>query len=360
MPNSITNPFAALLARSRGRAANGEPVAEAAPAVAPPQAVSAVPAPHAAPPAAEQATTEIAAAVAEGPLGAADVAAEELVPAGFTRMHILVSAGSGQADRILAGTVGTVDTQGVFTIDPDYRSLAYLFTLASGAGVPGAALDENVTTSIIVRDDLVQVVKANLIESASRNWSQLYDSMSSYMPGGALARNMLEQEKANVQRSVDAYLQAKALPKWDVPVNYRAMVYEEDPANRPSDVAGLLAIAHRYDHFTAVTSIDAQLPVMPYVEPDQRPAAEPEQLPQEWATHVGELDLHLGGAIAVRAPDAQSAGEVARALLEAAAGRVQHLHQFLTPEARRIHTAELRAPTDDDSFDDDAYERDVG
>lgn len=358
---TFSNPFAALLARSRNQAGSPAPQAErSAPGASRPTPPLVAAAANGDAVIAAAEATAASTGVAPTPLLTDELpglpATEHAEPAvanpDLTKMHILVSAGSAQANMILAGTVGTVDEQGEFKIDPDYRSLAYLFTLAGGSGVPGMKSDENTVVALDVHKDLVPVAKANLIEVAARGWSAMYDSVGSNMPGGAMARTMLEQEKANVQGAVADYLQAKALPQWDVPVSYRAMVYEEDPSQRSSDVAGLLAQSSAY---TTQIDIDATRLVIAHVEPEERPAVEPQQIPQDWAEHKGELDLLVGATLTVRAPDEQSAADVAQTLL-AAGKHARQIQRHLVPQPKLILSAQLCAPSDDDSD----YDRDNG
>lgn len=354
------NPFAAAIAR---RAAQAAASVDDGPAV-----VTEV---HAAP---------AIAAVPAGTPANAVAKVEPDAPAAGPSLHVVTSTGDSRFDAILAGTVGTLDEQGRFQLDPDYKQLSYLFTLAAGSMLPavrpGQELSESKEGDLIMRqgERTIEVImpaaatvalKANLIELSAVRWGAFYEQQLGGLTPGSLNANMLKSERDNVAGAVDRYLAGLNMQQWDVPVIYSTTVHEEGPAERASDEAGLLKMAGSISRMTPDVTrqpiAHVAAPSAPAVDGAGAEAGAPvSAVPAEWAAHQGALNLTVEGSLTVRAGCAEDAARLTSALL-LIANAAPRLAGSFAPRAESIQAAELLPPMtegDDDGYGDDDYDRD--
>lgn len=326
------------------------------------------------------------------------------------KLAVLVSAGDTRFDPILAGTVGTIDANRRFSIDPDYQRINYLFTLAAGSMLPAVRAGEEVPlqrtftgeaedgveavvaeqrelnvferaildarergTEIRAFERVVELeldagaagaLKSNLLALSASRWTQLYEQVGRFSGAafGGLGPAMLEQEKANVAAAVERYLQTSGLPKWNVPIIYRGTVYQEDPAMRPQTEAGLLQEARSMD---GMPLIDVTRMPEPFVAPaelamDATVVPPAPDLPAQTRDHLGALNLVIEGQLPVYARSADEAFAIGSSILAVAAAS-PHTRQMLKFVPQSIQAIEHRAPTPSeeemDEDDDAGFDR---
>lgn len=307
-----------------------------------------------------------------GELSPAPDAAPQEPPATKT-MHVLLSTGDIRFDALLAGCVGRVNESDCFELDPDYARLSYLFTLAAGSNLPVVrpGQEQDVTTDgeIVARrgERTIEVtmpapaaaaLKANLIDLGARGWDSLYRSVAgASLPAGAMGANMLERERQMVAQAVAAYLESGKMVTWDVPVIYRAAIFEENPADRANTEKALLATSSVVPGSIVpdITRTPAPAARDSGAQAQGEGAAADNAIPREWAQHVGSLDFSVEGTLQVRAASAEDAAQVATALLMLGAS-IPRVAEQLKPTGDAIEAARMVEPTVDD--DDTHYDRD--
>lgn len=360
-PSTPASPFATLaaLAANNRRAA---PPAEQAPAPSvtqvqatpvvetPPQATQAAPAAPSPAPAAPEAATPGAALTVVAPASESKT------------IQVLTSMGNYQFDAIFTGTVGTLDSNNCFKIDPDYTRLSYLFTLSQGSAMPvlsratqvAAPSSEAVTHGEVtsrVGERTVELtlpaaaaaaIKVNCIAKASQTWGDLYQAVARNLPAGLMGADMLATERRNVEQAVESYVSESGLTPWKVPVIYSAVVFEEEPEFRGNREEDLLAKAASPSKFLPDVT-RTPVPVTPGTEvapPAQDAAHEGAAVPADVATHHGGLELTVEGEIQVLATSAQQAAQVATGLLMVA-NQAPRFAQMLRPQGVSIQHVKL-------------------
>lgn len=367
-PSTPASPFAALAANNR-RAA---PPADQAPAPSvtqvqatpvvdtQPQAAQAAPAAAAAPSPAPAAPDEAAM-----PGAALTVVASASEP---KTIQVLTSTGLPNADDIYTGTVGTLDSNSCFKIDPDYPRLAYLFTLSTGGSMPvlsramqvAAPSSEAVTHGDVtarIGENTVELTlpaaaaaafKVTCISKASQNWGRLYEAIGGHLPRGLMVMDALETDQRLVQQAVESYVSESGLTPWKVPIIYSAVVYEEEPEFRGTREEDLLAKAASPSNILPDVT-RTPVPVAAAIEgapPAQDAAHEGAAVPADVATHRGGLELTVEGEIQVLATSAQQAAQVATGLLMVA-NQAPRFAQMLRPQGVSIQHVKL-LPTQGD------------
>jgi hypothetical protein len=394
------NPFAALVARNRAAATQGQsaaPVpqpiagAEAAPG-ATVQATS-----HATPPGADSIPPEVESMIASliddddepgqvpaqlvqpenqpvviestGPAAAVDTptdattAVASIAAEGTTRLFVLNDAGSYQMNQILSGVVGTVDDAGKFKIHDDYKKLSYLFTLAEAGQLPtneSGSIDASSLAPVVLPESVVPAFLASMVSTSSANWSRMYEAALNMggHGGNAVGRAMVEQERNNTERAVATYLSGLGMQLWSVPVVYGAHSVEEQPAHRATNEAGLIESAcniRNVQIFTGGEVVQVQ-PQPEQAQPPgelqvQAPATEPgEAATPSWVNHVGPLSLVIEGEMRVLAPSAEIAAQVVQAQIDVrrTATRLPQLQL----NGHSIQNVELEEPTPDETYRD--------
>lgn len=369
-----TNAFARLAAASRIAAARRLPEssltdANLAPAAAEPDHEAApvenqaeTPAPA---PAAAAQTTQSQAQATDLVIAGADTAGTQLMAAELDNsaapalperssvVHVLKSTSVGRFDQVFAGVAGSLGARGEFRIDPIYKQLAYVFTLAEAGTLPAIlpntpTLQADPETAAIARAENVVPVavvsggetafKANLVEMVSRGWDKLYDDVASMLPGGAFGNSMLQAEKRNVANNVANYLGDTQLPQWDVPVVYSVQVDAEDPGQRGTTERALLAQAGSLLNITV-----GQMVAVPHVAPTAHAQSDDAALPATMANHQGGLRLTVEGVLTLRALDAAQAVSLAHSLLDGAA-HVPAIRANLVPTPSSIQHCEYLEP----------------
>lgn len=360
------SPFAALAANNRRAAAPAEPTpvqsakqGQPTPLVeTPPQATQAAPAtpaaPAPAPAAAEEATPGTALTVVASASEAKTI-------------QVLTSTGDSRFDAIFTGTVGSLDANNCFKIDPDYTRLSYLFTLSQGSAMPvlsratqvaapgsEAMTDGEVTSR--VGESAVELtlpvaaavaLKVNCIAKASQTWGELYQAVARSLPAGLMGADMLATERRNVEQAVEGYVSESGLTSWKVPVIYSAVVYEEEPEFRGNREEDLLAKSANPANFLPDVT-RTPVPAAAAIEGaplDPNVAQEVTAVPANVASHRGGLELTVEGEIQVLATSAQQAAQVATGLL-VVANQAPRFAQMLRPQGVSIQHVKLLEPQD--------------
>jgi hypothetical protein len=281
-------------------------------------------------------------------------------------MHVITTTGNGQFDAILAGCVGHLDEENRFQLDADYARLSYLFTLASGSsllalqngkngiqhsGEPAAGQGEWTTAINLLNEDAA-ALKTNLIALCAQRWNEMYESVSTMVPGGGVGSNMLNAERQMVAAAVKAYIQDSGLQVWDVPVLYQAMVGGDDPSQRGTTESQLLAQAGMPLSIMLDGTRSVQRAAQPTQQPTQQATQQETRVPEAWTTHQGPLQLSVEGDLQVLAASAEQALPVGAALLQVCQ-QVPGLWQQLKPCGRAIQVAHLVEAQDEASNEAD-------
>jgi hypothetical protein len=202
---------------------------------------------------------------------------------------------------------------------------------------------------------------ATMIAGSAAQWAAMYEGATA-LGAGAFGQGMIEQEKAQTARNVSGYLDSKQMQVWNVPVVYAASVDEEDPALRPKSEADVLRAATSLRNM----QISAEPATLAGPAAEVQPTAGQASVngaPAEiidggpapaWVTHVGGLSLVAEGVLAVRATDAASAAEAAKALLTLV-GKAPQLGHTIKLTGHAIQHFTLEPPSADDDSDHERF-----
>lgn len=162
-----------------------------------------------------------------------------LVPTNPVTLAVITNHDNPQFAAILAGVVGRVKGEG-FTIDPIYKQISYLFSLADGThATAGTHLKEITLPNEAAANEYV----INAIKSSGQSWDQMYAQFSGNMPGGDMGKHMIEAEKAQVHQATLRVIEAAGLTSYSVPVTYEAFVDQDADRAAATTVAQLAASA---------------------------------------------------------------------------------------------------------------------
>lgn len=137
-------------------------------------------------------------------------------PRGMMVVGMVTDAGNPRLSGVVAGTLGPVGPDGVFSIDADYQSLAYLYTLMSASAL-STEIPENGITRLQVPSALYPAVKASMISIAAANWQSMYKVLGGQAVHG-LSAGAVAAERDLTQQNVSRYLASTKLRKFSVPV----------------------------------------------------------------------------------------------------------------------------------------------
>lgn len=294
-----------------------------------------------------------------------------------SKAYVLTGAGGGRFDQIYAGVVGNLDAQGKFAIHPDYKQVAYLFSLVDASSIPAAIpgqaqeiqvdpLAPEVTVAKIEHVLEVQLpaasmkaFRASMIDVTSRRWGSLYESVAAGIPGGTMVAQALQAEAATTARNVQNYIAAAGLRHFDVPVLFDAHIAEENPAQRGATEAEVLAMASGASNITLLpyewsdgAPVDSALNAE---QAEENEAANTGALPAQWLNHQGPMAIKAEGHLKVLAGDAKQAHDVASAMLKIAHAAPHLIGEHLKPVPHAIQSAQLLEPEGDDDADGDDY-----
>lgn len=160
------------------------------------------------------------------------------MPAGRLQIGVITGADVHALGQILGGTLGTIDEQDNFHLDPDYRALSYFFQLVGSKQMP---LDqERGIARRQVPAALYPSIKATLIAVSGHKWASMYQRLGG--DRGGLTQVAVEAEKEQVANGVKSYLERSGLAAYDVPVVVTATNVEnsESTTMSQSDVAALV------------------------------------------------------------------------------------------------------------------------
>lgn len=228
-----------------------------------------------------------------------------LVPTNPVTLTVIAGHANAQFDRILTGVVGRMN-EGLFTIDPIYKQVSYLFSLAD-SGVTeqeGTRLTDVTLPSEAAANEYV----INALKARGNAWDEMYAQVGKYVPGGDLGKHMLEQEKMLVKNATQRVIEAAGLTSYSVPVTYEAFVDQDADRTAATTVAQLAASASVVTA-TITPATGEGVVIAPTAE-------QPEQaLTDVVRDHPGGMTLTLNGMAEVLASSPEHAKVIMNTLL---------------------------------------------
>lgn len=138
---------------------------------------------------------------------------------------VLESVGGGHAvGRIVAGTLGSMDDQGRFVVDPAYMPISPVMLYVFGQPIPVDGQQTRVARHVVKAAD-VAAIRANLMRASAANWSKLYESLGSF---AGINPAVLENEKATSLGKVEEHLRQLGLAEHGVPVIVKRLARVEE------------------------------------------------------------------------------------------------------------------------------------
>jgi hypothetical protein len=127
----------------------------------------------------------------------------------MSKIAIITSTGTAQADRIFKGVYGAVGQSGQFEVAPELKKI-YLFTLLTPEALKQQGIDlSDSLAEIEIAPEHEVALKATLANNLASQWDKTYESALAGMSNGAA----VESERASVSSSVVAMLAEYAVPQ---------------------------------------------------------------------------------------------------------------------------------------------------
>jgi len=270
---------------------------------------------------------------------------------GPVRLAVITGHTNSQFARILSGVVCRLKDDKI-CIDPLYKDISYFFTLTGSE----LAKDDDCRVEFVEVDDELAAREflANMIQARGDGWAGLYDQFGANAGAVGVSAAMVAAEKANVKAGVQRALAHLAVPLYEVPVKFPALLSQWDrPQLEDGDGMRKLLEKATVDPTEITRMADADGVLVPATlaatdAPDQA-------LSDEVRAHAGGFEFKVDGVIKVYATSPERAEAVYNRVRQFSnTGVVQNV---LTPEPRAIQNATL-TPAESDGDADDFYDRD--
>lgn len=267
---------------------------------------------------------------------------------------VLESVGGGQAvGRIVAGTLGTLDNQGRFVVDPAYVPISPLMLYVFGQPIPVDGEATRVSRHTVKAGD-VDAIRANLMRASAANWSKLYESVTSF---AGINPAVVESDKQLSLSKVDDHVRALGLADHDVHVVVKRQVYVDElgqitPEMQDGDVLSIVSDPTKPTVVAQVVAHSAQI--------HEADGEEPSQASAEVVTGLamGSYEALIAGAMSVAASDVEQADRIKAVIIDSMLRNNSTLCAGLTLRNPQIqNVTSIATDSDDDSADEMPYER---